>query len=196
MTAAASAIINDTQRAERERRVSFSYYHQKDRDLAAQIKALGEQKKANRQNAKAAGFPAAKLDHYLKSWLAEDQQKPVDKLKSETENLAWLGLIPDQSIKGDLFAAAGDRVDKEQLIQAKGFHAGLNNLDRASGYDGGSSEDRMWLESYDAGKREYDTEIPDILARAEAARTKEEPAPAPSDGDPFSIDQPAQQSAE
>lgn len=181
MTAAAK--IGDNQKAERQRRVQFSYYHQKDRDLAAQIRALNEQKKANRQNAKAAGFPAAKLDHYLKSWLAEDQQKPVDKLKSETENLAWLGLIPDQSIKGDLFAASGDRVDKEQMIQAKGFHAGLNNLDRASGFDGGSSEDRLWLESYDAGKAEYDTEIPDILARAEAARTKEEPAP--EGGDPF-----------
>lgn len=171
----AAAMINDTQKAERERRVSFSYYHQKDRDLAAQIKALGEQKKANRQNAKAAGFPAQKLDHYLKSWLADDQQKPVDKLKSEIENLVWQGLIPDQSIKGDLFSASVDRVDKEQLIQAKGFHAGLNNLDRASGYDGGSAEDRLWLESYDAGKREYDTEIPDILARIAAANDPEAP---------------------
>lgn len=189
-----AATVGDNSKAERQRRVQFSYYHQKDRELAAQIRALNEQKKANRQNAKAAGFPAAKLDHYLKSFLAEDQQKPVDKLKSETENLAWLGLIPDQSIKGDLFAASGDRVDKEQLIQAKGFHAGLNNLDRASGYSGGSSEDRLWLESYDAGRKEYETEIPDILARAEAERTKEE---APPDGDdPFEDSEPAQQAAE
>lgn len=195
-----TATVGDNSKAERQRRVQFSYYHQKDRELAAQIRALGEQKKSNRQNAKAAGFPAAKLDHYLKSFLAEDQQKPVDKLKSETENLAWLGLIPDQSIKGDLFAASGDRVDKEQMIQAKGFHAGLNNLDRASGYSGGSSEDRMWLESYDAGKREYDTEIPDILARAEAARTKEEAPVTESGADPFAAakeaEQPVQQAAE
>lgn len=190
-----TAIINDTQKAERERRVMFAYYHQKDRDVEAQIRALKEVKKANRLNAKAGGFPAAKLDHYLKSFLADDQQKPVDKLKSETENLAWLGLIPDQSIKSDLFAASGDRVDKEQLIQAKGFHAGLNNLDRASGYDGGSSQDRLWLESYDAGRKEYETEIPDLLARAEAARTKEEAAPAGDD--PFEdTEQPAQQAAE
>jgi hypothetical protein len=178
-----TAALGDNSKAERERRVLFAYYHQKDRDVAAQIKALNEVKKANRLNAKASGFPSAKLDHYLKAFNAEDQQKPVDKLKSETENLAWLGLIPDQSIKGDLFAASGDRVDKEQMIAAKGFHAGLNNLDRASGYSGGSSEDRLWLESWDAGRKEYETEIPDILARAEAARTKEEPAP--DSDDPF-----------
>lgn len=187
------ALAGDNSKAERQRRVQFSYYHQKDRELAAQIRALNETKKSNRQNAKAAGFPAAKLDHYLKSFLAEDQQKPVDKLKSETENLAWLGLIPDQSIKGDLFAASGDRVDKEQMIAAKGFHAGLNNLERVSDYAGGSSEDRIWLESYDAGKLEYETEIPDILARAEAARTKEEAPVTESGSDPFAA---AQEAAE
>ncbi|MBM7049700.1 hypothetical protein [Rhizobium lusitanum] len=173
-----TAIAGDNTKADRERRVQFSYYHQKDRDIAAKIRALNEEKKSNRQNAKAAGFASAKLDHYLKSFLAEDQQKPVDKLKSERENLIWLGLIPDNP-QGDLLS---DRADREQLVAAKGFHAGLNNLDRVSGYDGGSSDDKHWLESYDAGKKEYDTTIPDILARAKAAASKEEPA---SDGDPF-----------
>lgn len=177
-----SAGIGDNSKAEVQRRVSFAHYHRKDRDIAAKMRELSEQKKSNRQNAKAAGFPAQKLDHYLKSFMADDQQKPVDKLKSETENLAWLGLIPDQSIKGDLFTK-GDRVDGEQMVQAKGFHAGLNGLDRISGYDAGSADDKLWLASYDAGKTEYDTEIPDIMARIEAAASKEEP---PSDGDPFS----------
>lgn len=175
-----TAAIGDNLKAERERRVQFSYYHQKDRDIAAKIRALGEEKKANRQNAKAAGFPAAKLDHYLKSFLAEDQQKPVDKLKSERENLIWLGLIPD-SPQGDLLS---DRADKEQLIAAKGFHAGLNNMDRVSKYDAGSADDKLWLSSYDEGKKEFDTVLPDVLARAEAARSKEEP-PAYTDSDPF-----------
>lgn len=170
-----TATIGDNTKAERERRVLFGYYHRKDREVAAQVRALNEQKKSNRQNAKASGFPAAKLDHYLKSFLAEDQQKPVEKLKSETENLAWLGLIPDQSIKGDLFSA-GDRVDKEAMIQAKGFHAGLNGLERMSGFDGGSADDKLWLASYEAGRAEYEAEIPNILARVEAARTNEEPA--------------------
>ena len=180
-----TAQIGDNSKAEKERRVLFGYYHRKDRDIAAKIRELNEQKKSNRQNAKASGFPAAKLDHYLKSFLAEDQQKPVDKLKSETENLAWLGLIPDQSIKGDLFSQ-GDRVDKEQMVQAKGFHAGLNGLDRVSGYDAGSSDDKLWLASWDAGRAEYETEIPDILARIEAEASKEEPAPSP-DEEPFAF---------
>lgn len=172
--------MGDNTRADRERRVQFSYYHRKDRDIAAQIRELNEQKKSNRQNAKAAGFPAQKLDHYLKAFNAEDQQKPVDKLKSEKENLIWLGYIHEDP-QGDLLSA---RVGGEQLVQAKGFHAGLNGLDRVSGYDGGSSDDRLWLESYDAGRKEYDTVLPDVLARAQAAASKEEPAVADGD-DPF-----------
>ena len=170
--------IGDNSKAERERRVQFSHYHQKDRYIAAQIRALNEEKKSNRQNAKAAGFAAAKLDHYLKSFMAEDQQKPVDKHRSEKENLIWLGLIHDD-LQGDLLS---DRADKDQLIQAKGFHSGLTNLDRVSGYSGGSSEDRLWLESYDAGKREFAETWPEVEAKMRAAMTKEEPA---SDGDPF-----------
>lgn len=180
---AATALVNDTEKKDRERRVLFSYYHRLHRDLEAKRKAVGEEIKSVKLNAKASGFASAKLDHYLKSFMAEDQQKPVDKLKSELENLAWQGLIPDQKTKGDLFDI-GDRVDKEQLLRAKGFHAGLNGLDRVSGYDAGGSEDKLWLESYDAGLKEFDTELPDIMARIEAAASKEEP---PSgDGDPFS----------
>lgn len=180
----ATAAIGDNQKAERERRVQFSYYHQKDRGIAAQIKALNEEKKANRQNAKAAGFPAQKMDHYLKSFLAEDQQKPVDKHRSERENLIWLGLIHDDP-QGDLLS---DRASGEQLIQAKGFHAGLNNLDRVSGYSGGSSEDKMWLESYDAGKKEYAETWPEIEAKMRAVMSKQEEPPAE---DPFPKGSPA-----
>lgn len=166
-----TALAGDNSKAERERRVQFSYYHRKDRDIAAQIRELNEQKKSNRQNAKAAGFPAQKLDHYLKSFLAEDQQKPVDKHRSERENLAWLGYIHEDP-RGDLLS---DRVSSEELLRAKGFHAGLNGLDRVSGYDGGSSDDRLWLESYDAGRAEYDTILPDIEARINAEADKEAP---------------------
>ncbi|OAP40378.1 hypothetical protein AU381_00170 [Sinorhizobium glycinis] len=177
------SLVNDTAKAERERRVTLSYYHRTDREIDAQARLLAEKKKTNRLNAKAAGIPSSQLDHLLKSFRADDQQKPVDKLKRDMENLAYLGLIPDQNIKGDLFTRV-DRVNQEQMIQAKGFYAGLNNSDRVSGYDAGSVDDKLWLESYDAGKAEYDTEIPDILARINAAATNEEP---PASGeDPFS----------
>lgn len=164
-----------------QRRVLFSHYHRKDRDIAAQMRALAEEKKSNRQNAKASGFPAAKMDHYLKSFLAEDQQKPVDKLKTERENLEWLGFIPATS-GGDLMAQI-DRVDGEQMIQAKGYHAGLTGMDRVSGYDGGSSDDKLWLESYDAGKAEFEVELPKVFEWLDAQNSKEAP---PADGDdPF-----------
>lgn len=166
---------------EGDRQKLFSFYHRKDRDIAAKIKALNEEKKANRQNAKAAGFASSKLDHYLKSFQAEDQQKPVEKLKSDRENLEWLGLIPATS-GGDLLAQI-DRVDNEGMIRARGYYAGLTELPRASGFDAGSVDDKLWCESYDAGRREYETEIPDIIARVHAAAAKE--APAADGSDPF-----------
>lgn len=177
-----NAMIGDnTDKAERDRRVLFAHYHRKDRDINAQIKALNEDKKSNRQNAKAAGFSSAKMDHYLKSFLAEDHQKPVDKLKSDRENLEWLGLIPETS-GGDLLAQM-DRVDNEGMIRAKGFHAGLTGADRVSNYDGGSVDDKLWLESYSAGKAEYDTVLPDLMTRIQAEASKE--APEPDGDDPF-----------
>jgi hypothetical protein len=182
--AMAAAADTANSKAERDRRVTLSYYHRTDRDLAAQAALISEKKKANRLNAKAAGVPSSQLDHLLKAFKADDQQKPVDKLKRDMENLAYLGLIPDPSIKGDLFSRV-DRVDQEGMIQAKGFYAGLNALDRASGYDAASSEDKLWLASYDAGKAEYDTTLPDLMARIEAQSTKEEP-PATPGFDPFS----------
>lgn len=171
-----ATIGDNSTKEEKARRVTLSYYHRKDRDIDVQQGLLSAQKKENRLNAKAAGIPSSQLEHLLKSFKADDQQKPVDKLKRDMENLAFLGLIPDPSIKGDLFSRV-DRVDAEGMIQAKGYYAGLNGLDRVSGYDAGSSEDKLWLASYDAGRAEYDTELPDILARIEAARTNEEPAP-------------------
>ncbi len=98
------------------------------------------------------------------------------------ENLAYLGLIPDPTVKGDLFSNV-DRVDKEGMIQAKGFFAGLNGLDKVSGFSAGSSEDKLWLSSYEAGRAEYESEIPDVLASIQEKSTKEAP-PAGGD-DPF-----------
>jgi hypothetical protein len=184
MAKAATATIGDNSKAEKERRVTLAYYHTIDRDAAALAKAAAKKKKDNRLNAKAAGIPSSQLDHLMKSFEAEDEQKPVEKLKRDMENLAYLGLIPDPTIKGDLFTRV-DRVNQEQMIQAKGFFAGLNNLERMSHYDGGSADDKLWLASYDAGKQEYDTEIPDIMARINTAASKEEPPAAVGEDAPF-----------
>lgn len=126
-------------------------------------------------------FTAQKFDHFLKVHFGEDDQKPVDRLRSDRENLEWAGLITRTS-KGDLLAQI-DRVDGDQIIQGKGYLAGLLKAPRVSGYDAGSADDKLFLESYDAGRKEVETDIPDILSRVEARNSKEEP---PHTGDdPF-----------
>jgi hypothetical protein len=155
------------------------FVHHFKSDLADELalRAIKARKSANRKIAKGhdATFTAQKFDHYMKIHLGEDDQKPVDRLKSDRENLEWAGIIPPTT-GGDLLAQA-DRVDREQMIRAKGFEAGMLGRDRVSGYDGGSADDRLWLDSFDEGDKEFKADIPDILARVEAARTNEEPAP-------------------
>lgn len=164
---------------EQERRTLFAHHFRHDMAVEAKMRALKEERKENRLKAKAAGFPASKIDHYLKSFYAEDQQKPVDKLRSDRENLAWLGLIPDDP-KGDLLA---DRATNEQTIYAKGHNAGLLNLERVSGYDAGSSDNRTWLDGYDKGQQEFKDNLAAALAKIEVDQTNEEPE---ADGsDPF-----------
>jgi hypothetical protein len=169
--------------SDEQRQKLFAYHFRKELAAESVRRAAVADKSANRKLAKGAdaSFTGQKFDHYLKAHFGEDDQKPVDRLKSDRENLEWLGLIPSTS-GGDLLAQV-DRVDREQLIRAKGYKAGLLNLDRVSGYDAGHADDKLWLESYDAGKTEYETDIPDIIAMIEASSSKEEPA---SSGDPFS----------
>lgn len=186
--------ISNTTISPEERQKLFAYHFRKELAAETARRAAAAEKTANRKLAKGAdpSFTGQKFDHYLKAHFGDDDQKPVNRLKSDRENLEWLGLIPSTS-GGDLLAQV-DRVDNEQLIRAKGYKAGMLGLDRVSNYDGGSADDKLWLSSYDAGKQEYDTELPDILARIQAARTHEEPA---GDGsDPFPDDDDQREAAE
>jgi hypothetical protein len=168
-----------------KRQKLFAYYFRQELAAETERRAATAKKSANRKVAKGSdpSFTGQKFDHYLKAHFGEDDQKPVDRLRSDRENLEWLGLIP--STKGDLLAKV-DRVDKEGMIRAKGYKAGLLGLDRVSGYDAGSVDDKMFLESYDAGKKEYDTDLPDILKQVQAQATNEEP-PAAGGFDPFAV---------
>jgi hypothetical protein len=178
-------IAGDNKRLSDEQRQKLFAYHFR-KELAAETarRAAAADKSANRKLAKGADptFTGQKFDHYLKAHFGEDDQKPVDRLKSDRENLEWLGLIPSTS-GGDLLKQV-DRVDREQLIRAKGYKAGMLGLDRVSNYDGGSVDDKLWLESYDAGKTEFETDLPDIMAIVQASVTNEEPAA--TGDDPFS----------
>jgi hypothetical protein len=175
---------DNTKLSPEDRQKLFAYHFRKEVAEETARRAAAANKSANRKIAKAADptFSAQKFDHYSKAHFGEDDQKPVDKLRSDRENLEWLGLIPSTS-GGDLLAQA-DRVDHEGMIRAKGYKAGMLDEPRVSGYDGGSIDDRTWLDSYDAGKSDYDHDIPDILARIQAEVSKE--APAADGDDPFS----------
>lgn len=175
MTAVAG---DNSSKAESDFRLLVAYYHRKDLVSHFEAKRISDEKKANRKNANAHGISSAKLDHYLKSVIADDKQKVVDKHLSDRQNLEWMGLIA-KTTGGDLLAQA-ERVTGEPLIRAQGFQAGLLGNDRVSGHMAGTDEDHWWLTSYDEGRREYETKIPDLLARIEANADKEAP---PEDDD-------------
>ncbi|MBD9372794.1 hypothetical protein IB238_09195 [Rhizobium sp. ARZ01] len=175
-----TAAGHNTQLSEGDRQKLFAYHVRKEIAEETRRREAAAAKSVNRKIAKASDptFTGQKFDHYVKAHFGEDDQKPVDRLKSDRENLEWLGLIPETS-GGDLLAQA-DRVDNEGMIRAKGYKAGLLNAERVSGYDAGSVDDKLWLEAYDDGHDEYEADIPDILARINEAADQEAP---PSDPD-------------
>jgi len=168
-----TATGHNSSKAESDFRLLVAYYHRKDLASHFEAKRIADERKANRKNANAHGIASQKLDHYLKSVIADDKQKVVDKHQSDRQNLEWMGLIANTS-GGDLLAQA-ERVSGEDLVRAKGFQAGLLGNDRVSGYMAATDEDRWWLTSYDEGRKEYDTKLPDLLSRISVAADKEAP---------------------
>ncbi|MQY48217.1 hypothetical protein GAO09_19470 [Rhizobiales bacterium RZME27] len=177
----ATAGHNSNELTDKERQALFAHHVRTDISIEAKIAELREQKKANRKLAQNDGFPSAKIDHYTKALQAEDKQKPVDKHRSEKENLIWLGLIHEDP-NGDLLA---DRATKEQKIFAAGQAAGLMARDRVSNYDAGSVDDKTWLSGWDDGQRIVRENLESAMNKRNAAKAvsnKEEPA---SEEDPF-----------
>lgn len=161
-----------------ERQALFGHHVRKDLELEARIAALKAEKKAARKIATNDGFPSSKMDHYTKALSADDKQKPVDKHRSEKENLIWLGLIHDEP-NGDLLA---DRATKEQRIFAAGQALGLVGGDRVSNYDGGSADDKTWLSGYDDGQRILRDNLESAMNKRNAVKASENKE-TPSDDD-------------
>lgn len=168
---------HNSELTEKERQALFGHHVRRDIEIAAQIKTLTEQKKANRKLAQNDGFPSSKVDHFVKALNAEDKQKPVDRFKETRENLIWLGLIHDDP-NGDLLA---DRATKEQKIFAAGQAIGLVAGERVSNYAAASSEDKTWLSGYDDGQRIVRENLETAMTKRNAELNKEAPPPA----DPF-----------
>jgi len=168
-----TAIGDNSSKAAKDHRLLVAYYHRKDLASHFEAKRVADERKANRKNANAHGISSQKLDHYLKSVVADDKQKVVDKHLSDRQNLEWMGLIATTT-GGDLLEQA-ERVSGEALVRAKGYQAGLLGNDRVSGYMAATDEDRWWLTSYDEGRKEYETQIPDLLARIKETADIEAP---------------------
>jgi hypothetical protein len=170
---------NSMKLTEEERRSLFFDHARKIMGHRAQIKALQALVKDEKKLANIDGFASSKLDHFVKTMDVEDKQKPVDKLKSDQENLVWLGLIKQPS--GDLFDA--DRVSKEQMAFQRGYLAGAVKADDFdSGYQLGSTEDKEWHRGYKEGVEEQEKIHASALAKkaassAESAPTGEDPFP-------------------
>ncbi|MDP9809386.1 hypothetical protein J2W42_002234 [Rhizobium tibeticum] len=144
---------------------------------------LAEEEKTAKKDAKNDGFAEAEIKDFIDCMTTDDPQKKVDNFNMLRRNRIRLGLIQDDR-KQDLL---GDRVTNEQMIYAAGVEAGLAALDRVSKkYQGGSSEDRAWLDGYDEGQRIARENLQSAMEKrnaAKAATTNEEP-PAGGD-DPF-----------
>jgi len=149
-------------------------------------KAANDRMKAHLADAKNDGFDRKEVLDYVDVMTSDDQKKHLDKFNMMKRNRIRLGLIHDHG--GDLLAR-DDRAARLQLIDADGYEAGLNGLDRVSRQAAGSDEDRVWLDAYQRGQNKYGENwqrvMEEKIARqkaADQANSKEEP---PSDGDPF-----------
>jgi hypothetical protein len=153
-----------------ERRSLFFDHARKVMVHKAAIKALQAEVKEQKKLASIDGFAASKLDHFVKCMDVEDKQKPVDKHKSDHENLVWLGMIKESS--GDLFDT--DRVSKEHLAYQAGYLAGAVEADDFdSGYSLGSAEDKEWHRGYKEGRAEQDKLVASVAEKRKAAQASE-----------------------
>jgi hypothetical protein len=159
------------------------------RDIVAEkakIKAANQRIKEILSDAKNDKFERKEILDYVEVMTSDDQKKHVDKFNMMKRNRVRLGLITDH---GNDLLSRDDRAARLQLIDADGYEAGLNGLDRVSRQTGGSDEDRAWLDAYQRGQNRYGQNWQRVMeekqarrAAASAAADKESP-PEPDEDD-------------
>jgi len=181
MTAAEAG--HNSKLTEAERNALFGYLVRGERDALAERRAADDKRKENFKKGKEWGFAKTEIEFFVKAREEGEGSSLVEKHRMQQGILIKLGFIPDDR-GGDLLA---DRADRIQLIYAKGKANGLAGEDCASGYAGGSDEDRAFVDGWKAGQMEFADNWKTAMEKAIAARTKEEPAPA-GDADPCAED--------
>lgn len=173
MTAASDT--RNTTLNEEERAALFGFLAREERDQTAVIAGAEAKRKENDKRAKEWGFSKDEIRFHEKARKAGEGSAIVKKHELQKKILIKLGQIPDD--RGvDLL---GDRVDRLQLIEKRGFADGLigEGGPGYSGFAGNSDEDNTYLSGWKQGQMVFANNWKAAMEKAQAAHTKEEPAP-------------------
>lgn len=176
-----SEIGDNSKLTEQEHQAIWGHHVSRGLAVRRRMDEVKADAKVNVTDAKNDGFSKAEIDDFLDLMTTDDPQKKVDKFNMMKRNRIRLGLIPDDR-KSDLLA---DRVTNLEMIFASGVEAGLAGLDRVSKHSAGGDEDRAFLDGYDEGQRIVRDNLQSAMEKRNAARKKDEPAPA--EADPFEV---------
>lgn len=181
----AGAEIRNTTLNEDERAALYGYLVRGEMAGQAEKRAAEQKIKENRKKGKEWGFSADEIAFHEKARAAGEGSSIVKKHEMQKKVLIKLGQIPDDR-HGDLL---GDRVDRLQLIRARGYADGLvgEGGPGFSNFPGASDEDNTYLEGWKEGQMVYADNWKAAMEKAQAARSHEEP-PASGDDDPFGDD--------
>lgn len=159
---------------EEERAALFGYLAREERDQLAIIAGAEAKRKANDKRAKEWGFSRDEIRFHEKARKAGEGSSIVKKHELQKKILIKLGQIPDDR-GADLL---GDRVDRLQLIEKRGFADGLigEGGPGSSGFAGNSDEDNTYLSGWKQGQMVYANNWKAAMEKAQAAHTREEPA--------------------
>lgn len=178
MTAAAGH--NSKGVSEEDKDVLLAIHTRKIKAAREAKQAASALEKSIEKDIKNDGFVVKEVRDYVDVLLSEDQKKHVDKFNMMRRNREKLGLIPKQG--KDLF---DDRVTREQQIDADGYEAGLNGLEKNPRHAAPGSEEKVWMAAYDRGRTKYEERWPIVLAAMEAARDGK--VPPDKSEDPFAF---------
>ena len=170
---------------EEEKAALYGYLCRQERDELAVIAGAEAKRKENFKKAKEWGFSKDEITFHEKARKAGEGSSIVKKHEMQKKVLIKIGLVPDDR-GGDLLA---DRADRLQLISARGEADGLvgEGGPGSSGYAANSDEDVAYLDGWKRGQRIFGENWQAAMEKANAAVTKEEPAPS-GDANPFDDD--------
>lgn len=169
-----SAPGHNTTLNEDERQALYGYLVRQERNALAERKAADAKRTENFKKGKEWGFSKEEISFFETARVSGAGSKIVQKFAIHKKILIKLGLIPDD--RGDLLA---DRADRLQMLDARGEAEGLvgEGGPGSSGNAANSDEDRAYLTGWKRGQMKFADNWKAAMEKANAANSKEEPAP-------------------